>query len=152
VLSEAAVEYTKVADLKPNFVDVNAIVKVVSVSSPRTVISRRSGREHRIAEALVGDETGSVVLTLRDEMIEMLKTDQVLEIRSGYTTLYKGSLRLNVGRKGEVRKTNVEIATVNTKNNLSQITHIQIPWKSYETGPFRKKRRRGTSIKRRRKR
>ena len=151
-MSEAAVEYTKVADLKPNFVDVNAIVKVVSVSSPRTVISRRSGREHRIAEALVGDETGSVVLTLRDEMIEMLKTDQVLEIRSGYTTLYKGSLRLNVGRKGEVRKTNVEIATVNTKNNLSQITHIQIPWKSYETGPFRKKRRRGTSIKRRRRR
>jgi len=152
VLSEAAVEYTKVADLKPNFVDVNAIVKVVSVSSPRTVISRRSGREHRIAEALVGDETGSVVLTLRDEMIEMLKTDQVLEIRSGYTTLYKGSLRLNVGKKGEVRKANVEIATVNTKNNLSQITHIQIPWKSYETGPFRKKRRRGTSIKRRRRR
>lgn len=151
-MDEAAVEYTKVADLKPNFVDVNAIVKVVSVSSPRTVISRRSGREHRIAEALVGDETGSVVLTLRDEMIEMLKTDQVLEIRSGYTTLYKGSLRLNVGRKGEVRKTNVEIATVNTKNNLSQITHIQIPWKSYETGPFRKKRRRGTSIKRRRRR
>ena len=151
-MGEAAVEYTKVADLKPNFVDVNAIVKVVSVSSPRTVISRRSGREHRIAEALVGDETGSVVLTLRDEMIGMLKTDQVLEIRSGYTTLYKGSLRLNVGRKGEVRKTNVEIATVNTKNNLSQITHIQIPWKSYETGPFRKKRRRGTSIKRRRRR
>ncbi|KYH40762.1 MAG: OB-fold nucleic acid binding domain [Candidatus Bathyarchaeota archaeon B26-2] len=152
MLGEAAIEYTKVGNLKPNFVDVNAIVKVVSVGSPRTVVSRRSGREHRIAEALVGDETGSVVLTLRDEMTNMLGADEVIEIRGGYTTLYKGSLRLNVGRDGDIRKVDVEIANVNTKNNLSQITHIQIPWKSYETGPFRKKRRRGTSIKRRRRR
>ncbi len=151
-MSKSIIEYTKVRDLKPNFEDVNMIVKVVSVGSPITVISRRSGRSHRIAEALVGDETGSVVLTLRDEMIDAFSTDDVIEIRGGYTTLYKGSLRLNVENINNIKKIEGNIDNVNTKNNLSQVTHIYIPWKSYETGPFKKRRRRTSSLKRKRRR
>ena len=151
-MSKTTVEYTKVKELKPNFEDVNMIVKVVSVGSPIMIISRRSGKPHRIAEALVGDETGSVILTLRDEMIENFKTDDVLEIRGGYTTLYKGSLRLNVEKTGDIRKTDRKIETVNVKNNISQVTHIYIPWKSYETGPFKKRRRKTSSLKRRKRR
>ena len=141
-MDETTIEYMKVGSLKPNFTSVNTIVKVISVGSPRTIISRRDGRERIIAEALVGDETASVILTLRDDQINILETNDVVEIRNGYTTLYKGSLRLNVGRNGEIKKVDKEVKSVNTKNNLSRITHIQIPWRSYERAPFRRKRRR----------
>lgn len=135
-------DYMKVEQLKPNFRNVNLIVKVLNISSSRAFQSRRSGREHLIAEAFVGDETGSVLLTLWDNQINMFQVGDVLEIRGGYTSLFKGSLRLNVGRSGQIGKVEREIEEVNTRNNLSQTTYIQIPWRAGEGRPFRRRRKR----------
>ena len=134
--------YMKVETLKPSFRNVNLTVKITSIGSSRTFLSRRDRREHTVADVLVGDETGSVLMTLWDDQIEWFKVDDVVEIKNGYTILYKGSLRLNVGRTGSIRKIDAEIREVNTKNNLSQTTHIKIPWRSSEARPFRRRKRR----------
>ena len=55
----------------------------------------------------------------------------MFEIRNAYTSLFRGFLRLNLGRYGEAEKVDREVAEVNTENNLSE--------KRYEE-PFRYRR------------
>ena len=135
-------EQQKIGNLKHNLQNLNLTVKILNIGSSRGVPSRNEQRQHWIAEAIVGDETGTVILTLWDEQIRMFKANDVIEIKGGYTTLFKGSLRLNVGRNSRLVKTDKEIIEVNTKNNLSEATHIQIPWALSEARPFKSRRRR----------
>jgi len=140
-VSGSSEEYSKVGSFKPNLQNLNTLVKIVNIGPSRAVPSKRTQRQHLIAEALVGDETGSVVLTLWDDQISRFKADDVVEIKGGYTTLFRGSLRLNIGRTGRIEKVDKEIGEVNTRNNLSERTYIQIPWHLSESGPFRRRRR-----------
>jgi replication factor A1 len=135
-------ERMKVADLKHDLQNLNLTVKILSIGPSRGVPSKRDQRQHWIAEAIVGDETGTVILTLWDDQIRMFKANDVIKMERGYTTLFKGSLRLNVGRSSRIAKTDKDIAEVNTRNNLSERTHIQIPWELSEARPFRGRRRR----------
>ncbi len=141
-VNEASYERTKVSSLKPGLRNLNMTVKIVNIGASRTVSSRRGGKGHLVAEALVGDETGSVILTLWDEQIKKFKAGDTVEIENGYTTIFKGSLRLNTGKTGRVEKTENKISEVNTRNNLSERAYIQIPWHLSESGPYRRKRRR----------
>ncbi|MFB0502348.1 MAG: hypothetical protein ACETWE_00750 [Candidatus Bathyarchaeia archaeon] len=135
-------DYTKVELLKPSFRDVNLVVKIMNIASSRALFSRKSRKQHTLADAFVGDETGSVIMTLWDDQIRMFKVGDVVQIKNGYTGLYRGSLRLNVGRTGSMDKVDAEIGQVNTRNNLSETTHIQVPWRSSEARPFRRRKRR----------
>jgi len=132
----------KVGSLKPGLRNLNLTVKIVNIGASRTILSRRGGREHLVAEALVGDETGSIILTLWDDQIKKFKANDIVKIEDGYTTIFKGSLRLNTGKAGKIEKIENKIDEVNTRNNLSEKAYIQIPWHLSESGPFRRKRRR----------
>lgn len=99
---------------------VNTIVKVISMTEPREVTSRADRSTHRVCEALVGDETGSVYLTLWDEAIEGVSEEQVLKITNGYVNLFRGSMRLNLGRYGSYEVLDeAPFKEVNLDNNLS---------------------------------
>ena len=54
----------KVSELTPNSREVNVIVKVANKGQTRDVTSGRDYSIHKVADALVGDETGSLYLTL----------------------------------------------------------------------------------------
>ncbi len=112
-------ETVKVETLSPNSRQVNTTVKVVSKSPVRETISRRDGSVHRVVDALVGDETGSIYLTLWDDNIDTVKEEATLDIKNGYISLFKGSMRLNIGRYGSLAPSSQAISTVNTTNNLS---------------------------------
>lgn len=142
IVSEATAEYMKVGALKPSFRGLSVVVKVVNMGLQRIVSSARGRSEHRVTEALVGDETGSVLLTLWDNQIDRTGVGDVLEIKNGYTSLFRGSLRLNIGRYGTVEKVDKEIEEVNTKNNLSEERHERTLWYSPTGRPFRRRRRR----------
>ena len=131
----------KVEALKPGFRGLNMLVKFVDVGLQRVVSSRRGRSEHQVSEALVGDETGSILLTLWDDAINRYAIGDVLEIKGGYTTLFKGSMRLNIERGGTVEKVDKEIE-VNAKNNLSETRHQTAMWYRPTGRPFRRRRRR----------
>jgi len=135
-------KYVKTGDLKPSLRNLNLIVKAVSIGKPRPWFSRREGTEHQITEVLVGDETGVVLLTLWDDQAKLVEKDNIYEIIDGYTTLYRGSLRLNIGRHGKIEKSDKTIEEINTKNNLSLILHQSPYWSSPSRRPFRRRRRR----------
>ncbi|MGB9895724.1 MAG: single-stranded DNA-binding protein, partial [Thermoproteota archaeon] len=102
----------KVADLSPSSKSVNIAVKVVNVGETREVTDRISGKTNKIAEALVGDETGTVLLTLWNENIDKVKQGDTIEVKNGYVGFFKGSMRLNVGRQGQVLPSDVKIESV----------------------------------------
>lgn len=110
----------KVGDLRTYSRRVNIIAKIIEKGEERDVTSRSDGSVHRVAEALTGDETGSVLLTLWDDDIDRFEVQDVIKISNGYVNLFRGSMRLNIGRFGTAEKIEEEMDTVNTENNLSE--------------------------------
>jgi replication factor A1 len=94
-------------------------VKVVSRYEPRRVYSDNRFASHRVAEALIGDDTGCILLTLWNEDISSVKKGLSFEIRNAYVKRFKGSLRLNLGRRGSMKLVDSSIEDVNIQNNLS---------------------------------
>jgi replication factor A1 len=110
----------KIGELGERSRQVNVVARVSSVSPPREVSSRADGSTHKVAEALVGDETGSILLTLWDDTIGKVSEGKNVQIKNGYISVFKGSMRLNIGRFGQISDTDAEVASVNTENNLSE--------------------------------
>ncbi len=118
-------ELVKVEKLTPNSRQVNTIVKVISKSEVRNVTGRDYSTR-RVADALVGDETGCVYLTLWDDNIEKINEEATLRITNGYVNLFRGNMRLNVGRYGSFQLLEESpITEVNTENNLSDKRYEQ---------------------------
>jgi len=115
----------KVGNLNPGSRSLNLTVKVVSKNPVREVVSRRDGSSHRVTEALVGDETGSILLTLWDDTIESVTEGDVVVVNNGYIRLFRGSMRLNIGRFGSLEASEEDIETVNTENNMSDKQYEQ---------------------------
>jgi replication factor A1 len=110
----------KVGDLTQYSRSVNTVVKVISKTEPRDVTSRADQSAHKVCEALVADETGSVYMTLWDEKIDELEDDSVIRITNGYINLFRGSMRLNLGRYGSYEVLEeAPFEDVNLDNNLS---------------------------------
>jgi len=117
-------ELVKIEELTPSSRGVNIIVKVVSKGEARDVMGR--GGSHRVADALVGDETGCIYLTLWDENIDQINEGETISITNGYANLFRGNMRLNIGRYGSFKVLDEStIEEVNTENNLSQKRYEQ---------------------------
>ena len=92
----------------------------------------RDGSPHKVCDALVGDETGVVYLTLWDDNIEKVNEGDTVRIENGYVTLFKGNIRLNIGKYGKLGPAAAPLeAEVNTENNVSSKAYEQ------ERRPFR---------------
>lgn len=115
---ETSPEFVKVSDLSPRSRRVNLKVKVIEKGDIREVTSSRDGSSHRVAEATVGDETGTILMTLWDKHIDDISVGDVLKISNGYVSLFRGTMRLNVGRYGTFEKVKEDFE-VNEENNMS---------------------------------
>ncbi|UCE16634.1 MAG: single-stranded DNA-binding protein [Candidatus Bathyarchaeota archaeon] len=118
-------ELIKVEKLAPRSREVNIIVKVVSKSEVRNV----TGRDYsvrKVTDALVGDETGCVYMTLWEDNIDKINEEATIRITNGYVNLFRGNMRLNIGRYGSFEILEESpIAKVNTENNLSDKRYEQ---------------------------
>jgi replication factor A1 len=114
------VEFIKIADLNPKSKRVNIVFKVASVNEVKNVRSKKDGIPHAVTEAIVGDETGTVLLTLWDEKVEEVKEGNTYQLIGGYITLFKGTIRLNIGKYGELSEVEDLGVEVNTENNISE--------------------------------
>ena len=121
----------KIEKLSPNSREINTIVKVVSKSEIRNV-SGRDYTQRRVLDALVGDETGCVYMTLWDDNIEKVNVENTLSITNGYVNLFRGNMRLNIGKYGSFKLLEESpITKVNTENNLSDKRYEQERRRSY---------------------
>lgn len=98
----------KVSDLAPGLRKVDIIVKVVTKSPIRQVFVRKNNTNHDVADLLVGDETGTVSMTLWDEMSHQIQENDVIQIANGYVSEYAGKVQLNIGQYGQWRRLDTE--------------------------------------------
>ena len=116
----------KVGELNPSSRAVNVLAKVLSKSEIRNVAAGRDGEPHKVSDALVGDETGCVYLTLWDDNIDKVKDGDTINVKNGYINLFRGNMRLNVGRYGTLEIAETPLAgDVNTENNVSTQVYEQ---------------------------
>jgi replication factor A1 len=80
-------------------VDVEGVI--TEISEPR-VVNLRTGGKARVADCKLEDETSSVSLTLWDDQIDMVRVGSKVKIENGYTSSFRGELKLNVGRYGRL--------------------------------------------------
>lgn len=133
---------TKVGELTPTSRAVNVIAKTISKSEVRNIAAGRDGAPHRVCDALVADETGCIYLTLWDDNIEKVKEGDTVNVKNGYINLFRGNMRLNVGRYGtlEIAEQPLE-GDVNTENNLSSKVYERPrrPYGGRRTGGYRRR-------------
>lgn len=76
--------------------------KIVEKSEPREVLSRFKDTTHRVATAIMADETGKIKLTLWNEQIGQVNVNDTVKIENGYVTSFRGETQLNVGKYGKL--------------------------------------------------
>ncbi|TMW68871.1 hypothetical protein Poli38472_001027 [Pythium oligandrum] len=121
--------YVKVKDLAPGTHGHNLVVKVVSIASEQ-VKKRFDGTTSRIAEAVLGDETGVVTFTARNEQIDKLQEGVTLVIRNSNADIFNGFMRLNVTQWGKISthpdgiaSTPPAPAEINRKHDVSAVEY-----------------------------
>ncbi|XP_058095801.1 uncharacterized protein At4g28440-like [Magnolia sinica] len=117
--------FTKVDQLKPGTTGHTLTAKVVS-SKPVLQKGRAASthtRPTRITECVVGDETGTIVFTARNEQVDLMKPDTTVILRNAKIDMFKGSMRLAVDKWGRVEVTEPAKFVVKEDNNLSLVEY-----------------------------
>ncbi|HTW76554.1 MAG TPA: single-stranded DNA-binding protein [Thermoplasmata archaeon] len=110
---------TKVRDLTPNSKQVNVLAKVINVGEAKEVMGK-FGDPRKVCEAVVGDDTATIILSLWNEQIGSITKDETILVDNGYVSLVRGHMRLNVGRYGNLSKSTDSVAEINTGLDMSQ--------------------------------
>lgn len=95
-------EYTRISDLRGNMDNVSVRVRVLEAGEA-VVINTKNG-PRTISEAVVGDDSGRVRLTLWGKIAGSIKKGDALEIKGAWTSVFKGQVQLNVGVKGSIAR------------------------------------------------
>jgi len=90
----------KISDLQAGQGRVNIEAEVKSIEEPRTF--NKFGRELRIANAIISDESGEIKLTLWNEDIEKVKLNNRVKITNGFVNEFQGERQLTAGKFGKI--------------------------------------------------
>ena len=116
-----------ISELKPRMKSVNISFKVIEKGEVRDVTSRSDGEQHRVCDTIVGDSSGKVTVPLWDAAIDEIEAEKTYRLENGYTTLFQGHLRLNIGRYGTLKPAEEEIAEINDEVDMSEQEHERRP-------------------------
>ncbi|MCD7448563.1 hypothetical protein HAX54_044167 [Datura stramonium] len=114
-LKEAEIKdtaFVKVDQLKPGTEGRNLIVKVLSTD---VVVDKTQNTEQlshpymysqprikRVAESLVGDETGTIIFTARNEQVDLMEPGSILLLYGAKIQMYRGFMRLAVEHHAQI--------------------------------------------------
>ncbi|KAH8518655.1 hypothetical protein H0E87_000488 [Populus deltoides] len=117
--------FTKVDLLKPGTGGHTLTVKVLNSIAvlPKGRSVSHHLRQSRIAECLIGDDTGSIIFTARNEQVDLVKPGTTVILRNAKIDMFKGSMRLAVDKWGRVEVTEPAEFVVKEDNNLSLVEY-----------------------------
>ncbi|XWS12608.1 hypothetical protein CRYUN_Cryun37aG0104800 [Craigia yunnanensis] len=117
--------FVKVDQLKPGTNGHTLIAKVLS--SNMVLQKGRAASQHlrqtRIDECLVGDETGTILFTARNDQVDLMKPGDTVILRNAKIDMFKGSMRLAVDKWGRIEVTDPANFIVKEDNNLSLVEY-----------------------------
>jgi replication factor A1 len=109
----------KVNELSSMSRRVELVIKVVEKGDVREVTSRKSNATYKVCDALVGDDSGIISMTLWNEDISKVQVGKTYKLSNGYVSVFRNRMQLNTGKYGTLEEVEEEI-TVNKSNNLSE--------------------------------
>ena len=75
---------------------------IESISEIRTVTSRKTGKELKVADIRLTDDTGEITLVLWNDHIRQVKIESSIRIDEGFVKSFRDDLQLSVGQWGQI--------------------------------------------------
>jgi len=94
----------KIVDLKAGMKRIDLKAEVLKLSEPKMVYTR-FGTTAYVSNALIKDETGSMKMSLWNRQISSIHQGDVINIKDGKVTWFRGELQLMLGRSGSLSVT-----------------------------------------------
>ncbi|CAA2955122.1 Hypothetical predicted protein [Olea europaea subsp. europaea] len=96
--------FVKVESLKPGTNGHTLLVKVVNSNMVLQKGRAVSPHAHniRIAECVVGDDTGTILFTARNDQVDLVKPGTSVILRNAKIDMFKGTMRLAVDKWGRI--------------------------------------------------
>jgi len=93
---------TKISELtaRQGSVEIEGTIK--EIEEPRTF--NKFGRDLRVANAVLEDDSGTVKLTLWNDEIDKFKSGDRVKITNGYVNEFQGEKQLTAGKFGKIEK------------------------------------------------
>jgi len=88
----------KIGELKDGDKQVTVTGKVIIINA-----ERKTSTGKRVAECVIGDDTGTIRLSLWESHIDLVKEGSVISIKKGYVTSFQEKTVLNVGQWGTLK-------------------------------------------------
>ncbi len=115
-------EFTKVKDLNEGSKRVTVLAKVVTVGEAKQ-IQTRYGEQKSVTEAVLGDETGKVTMSLWNEQASQVSNGDSIVVENAYVSFVRGHMRLNVGKYGAIKKSETSVGDVSESLDMSEKEH-----------------------------
>uniref|UniRef100_K7G104 SOSS complex subunit B2 n=2 Tax=Pelodiscus sinensis TaxID=13735 RepID=K7G104_PELSI len=98
-MSMANDTYHFIKDIKPGLKNLNVVFIVLEIGR---VTKTKDG--HEVRSCKVADKTGSITISVWDEIGSLVQPGDIIRLTKGYASLWKGCLTLYTGRGGELQK------------------------------------------------
>lgn len=89
--------------VKPGMRSLDLDLKVIEKEDPHTF--ETDDGEGRVSTALCEDDSGEVKVSLWNEEIDQVEVGDQIQIRNGYSRLFKDEVYVSAGRYGELKVT-----------------------------------------------
>jgi len=89
-----------ISELKPKQGKVEITAEVKDIEEPRTF--NKFGKEGRVANATIFDDSGEIKLTLWNDDIDKVKVGSKIKITNGFVNEWQGEMQLTAGRMGKL--------------------------------------------------
>lgn len=96
--SDDGVVCLKIRDFQVGMKNIDVEGKIIEKSDTSEVYSRY-GYVHRASYAKISDETSSIRLILWNEQIDGISVGDVVQIKNGYVSQFRGVDQLNIGKR-----------------------------------------------------
>ncbi len=107
---------TSIINLKPNQENVHIVARVLEAGPPHVIQTRKGPRT--ISDAVLGDESGRIRVTLWGRKAGSLKEGDVVEIEGAWTSSFRGQVQLNIGSQTKVSTADED--SVPTKDSIPE--------------------------------
>jgi len=108
----------KIDELTPRTGRVNMPVKVLSLEEPRSMDNGTV-----ICEGLVGDETGTVIMSFWNDECETVENGMTINLKDARANLVRGHMRISLGKKGSMAMSKTSLESIKESVNLSDLEY-----------------------------
>jgi replication factor A1 len=90
----------EIKDIQPNTGNIDLVLKVVEKEDPRSF--EKFGKEGRVCNIKVSDDTGDVKLTLWNDDVDSVNVGDKIHLQNGWCSEYRGEKQLSSGKFGKI--------------------------------------------------